>query len=158
MDRKATLCGVYPNVCKRRYDALPYHGECMKEIGLRILIGFLGRQAARYNRSITPLLSYSKDHYYRIYLKTQTGKTQANETINTIGWIAKKEGIWKTCKNEHGIGPLWLGTIHNNIIIEKLFHILKIKKLEKRWHITKFLHLIEKEADAPFFYHETDKI
>jgi tRNA (guanine26-N2/guanine27-N2)-dimethyltransferase len=130
----------------------------MKEIGLRILIGFLARQAARYNHSITPLLSYSKDHYYRVYLKMGKGVKQANETLNAIGWITKKKGEWKICKKSHGIGPLWLDKIHDKILIGKLHRLLKTKTLGKRWDITKFLHLIDNEADAPAFYYETDKI
>ena len=36
----ATLCGVYPKVCIRRYGAIPFHSVVMKEIGLRILTWF----------------------------------------------------------------------------------------------------------------------
>ena len=37
----ATLCGVYPNVCRRRYGVKPFHSNVMHETGLRILLGFL---------------------------------------------------------------------------------------------------------------------
>ena len=49
----ATLCGVYPKVCIRRYGAVPFHSVVMKEIGLRILLGFICRDAGKYDKGIT---------------------------------------------------------------------------------------------------------
>jgi tRNA (guanine26-N2/guanine27-N2)-dimethyltransferase len=57
----AALCGVFPKICYRRYGAWPLHCPSMHEVGLRILLGFLCREAAKYDRGIEPLLCYTTE-------------------------------------------------------------------------------------------------
>ena len=54
----ATLCGVYPKVCLRRYSAIPFHSFIMHEVGIRILLGYLCREAAKYDKEIMRVLNY----------------------------------------------------------------------------------------------------
>ena len=77
----AALCGVFPQVCFRRYAAWPLHGPSMHEIGLRILLGCLCREAAKYDRGIEPVLCYSTDHYVRVYVQVKNGKSAANASM-----------------------------------------------------------------------------
>ena len=74
----ATLCGVYPKVCLRRYGAQPFHSNIMKEIGLRILLGVICREAGKYEKGIQPILSYTTDHYFRVYVRVENGISYAN--------------------------------------------------------------------------------
>ena len=83
----ATLCGVYPKVCRRRYGAYSAHSVCMHEIGLRILLGMLCREAAKYDKGIQPILCYTTDYYYRIYLLVRRGTRSANESIKQYQMI-----------------------------------------------------------------------
>ena len=155
---KATLCGVYPLVCKRRYDAIPFHGDAMKEIGLRILIGCIARQTTRFEYGITPLLSYSTDHYFRTYIKISKGIKNANETLKNMGGAQKEQGTWRTGKNISSIGPLWIGNIGDKNIIKELIKRAQTKKLGKRWELDLILKNLELETDAPPLYYESDKI
>lgn len=43
------LCGTYPRACKRKYDALSLRTDYYDELGLRILLGFIARNAVRYD-------------------------------------------------------------------------------------------------------------
>jgi tRNA (guanine26-N2/guanine27-N2)-dimethyltransferase len=148
----ATLCGVFPKVCFRRYGAYSYSSYNMKEIGLRILIGFLAKEAARYDKGIKPIICYSTDYYFRIYIKIINGVNKANESLDKILSIKPKDYFYKD-SNENIIGPLWMGEIGNNIIIKKIIPYILKKNLKTRNKLIKLLDLLEGESDIiPFFY------
>ena len=44
----APLCGVHPQACIRKYGAKPLRTEYCHELALRILLGCLAREAAKY--------------------------------------------------------------------------------------------------------------
>jgi tRNA (guanine26-N2/guanine27-N2)-dimethyltransferase len=154
----ATLCGVYPNVCQRRYGARPFHSIIMHEIGLRILLGFICREAAKYDKGIKPILSYSTDHFFRVYLKIIKGKRFANESIERCALINPQKIIFSLCNHKEPIGPLWMHKLHNKSIIKELRTILFTKELKTKNKIWKMLSLFEEEADAPPFFYSTDDI
>ena len=83
----ATLCGSYPKVCVRRYGAIPLHSHVMKEIGLRILLGFICRMAGVYDKGIKPLVCYSTDHYFRVYVQVINGKSQSNNSMKNYSTL-----------------------------------------------------------------------
>ena len=118
---KATLCGVYTSVCKRRYDAVPMRGMGMKEIGLRILIGFLVRHAAMIDYAAIPLVSYSHNHYFRVYLKLDRGAKKTNDALRHIKFLCWDNG-WKTRDYHEELkdtwaGPLWMGKIFDSELL-----------------------------------------
>jgi len=151
----ATLCGVYPKVCLRRYGAVPFHSIVMKEIGLRILLGFICRAAGIYNKGIKPLICYSTDHYFRIYVQITNGTTKANDSMKKYSVIKSNELIGnQTTKKD--IGPMWIGALQDKRVIQELRTILfekQIKTKNKSWIL---LDLLEEEADAPNFFYTTD--
>lgn len=154
----ATLCGVYPTVCMRRYSAQPLHGTPMHEIGLRILLGCLCRESAKYDKAIQPILCYSTDHYMRIYIQIQSGKHQTNTSMKHYGYIQPKDIIIQPPKNIQHIGPLWLGPLHSKQAIQEIRTILVHKKLNTKNTIYQLLHLLEEESDAPPFFYTTEDI
>ncbi len=104
----AALCGVFPQVCYRRYAAWPLHGPSMHEIGLRILLGCLCREAAKYDRGIEPLLCYTTDHYMRLYVQIHNGKSAANASMAQYSSILAKD-VPLSQESTAVVGPLWLG-------------------------------------------------
>lgn len=151
----ATLCGVYPKVCLRRYSANPFHSIAMKEIGLRILLGFICREAGKYDKGIKPIISYSTDHYFRIYVQVINGTSITNDSMNNFS-IVKSNKIL-TSKNEMvDIGPIWTGKLQNKKVLAELRTILFEKKLKTKNELWKLLNLLEDEADAPIFFYTTD--
>ena len=81
------LAGVYPNVCRRRYLAVPLHGEIMHEVALRVLAGAAVRQAAKHELALTPLLAHATDHYYRVMFGARRGASRADEAMKKIGAV-----------------------------------------------------------------------
>jgi tRNA (guanine26-N2/guanine27-N2)-dimethyltransferase len=152
----AALCGVFPQVCLRRYAALPLHGPSMHEIGLRILLGCLCREAAKYDRGIEPLLCYTTDYYIRLYIQIHNGKTAANESMSHYRSLPSKE-IPLSKKIDIFVGPLWLGAIQKKTTIQNIRTLASTKMLNTKPQLWAFLDLLEEEADAPpFFYTVND--
>jgi tRNA (guanine26-N2/guanine27-N2)-dimethyltransferase len=154
----ATLCGTYPKVCRRRYFAAPYHGFVMHEVGLRILLGFLGREAAKHDKGITQLLCYSTDHYMRIYIQVHNNINSANETIEKIQTISSKTIYPFEKEKEHMIGPLWVGKLHNTQAIREIRSIVLSKTLGTKNTLIRLLDLLEDESVAPMFFYTSDRI
>ena len=113
----ATLCGRYPKTCVRRYGAITIKPIFRHELGIRVLIGYSARQAAKYELALTPLLVHSTDHYYRVYFQARKGSQRADKCIENIGFI------WYNPENgARGFspepvtelpyaGPLWTGSL-----------------------------------------------
>ena len=153
----AALCGVYPKVCIRRYGAIPFHSVVMKEIGLRILLGFICRVAGVYDKGIEPILCYSTDHYFRIYVKVNNSISKANECMNNFKIIHSGENIGIQ-KIKNNIGPMWLGRIIDKKTIGELLSIISIKKLGCKNQMYRLLDILEEEAEAPAFFYSTESI
>ena len=150
----ATLCGIYPDVCFRRYGAKPFHSYVMHEIGLRILLGFVCREAAKYDKGIKPILSYSTDYYFRVYVKVKNGKRYANESMKNFSQINLKKIISVESKGK--VGPLWLGKLQDKDAVKEARTLLFKKELKTKNFLWKLLSLLEEEADAPIFFHTSD--
>jgi tRNA (guanine26-N2/guanine27-N2)-dimethyltransferase len=153
----ATLCGVYPKVCFRRYGAIPFHSVVMKEVGLRILIGFIARVAGVYDKGINPLISYATDHYFRVYLSVKNNVSSANESMSNFKVIKTGEHVGYE-KTDKDIGPLWMGRLQNKKIFSDFRGVLFEKKLGTRNELWKLMDLLEEEADASAFFYTTESI
>jgi len=148
----ATLCGVYPKVCLRRYGARPLHSDVMHEIGLRILLGFICREAGKYDKGVEPLVCYSTDYYFRLYVRVKNGVDHANESIDNLSIISSKK-IGSYIGKSVDIGPLWMGKLYDKRVLQELRTILFKKELKTRHEIWKLLSLFEEEVDSPAFFY-----
>jgi len=147
----AALCGVFPQVCFRRYAAWPLHGPSMHEIGLRVLLGCLCREAAKYDRGIEPILCYATDHYHRIYVLVRNGKSAANASMAHYRSIPSKDV--PLTKGETMVGPLWLGPLQKKTVVQEIRTLLSIIQVNTKPQLWRLFSLLEDEAEAPpFFY------
>lgn len=153
----AALCGVFPKVCYRRYGAWPLHGPSMHEIGLRILLGFICREAAKYDRGIEPLLCYTTDHYIRFYVQINNGKNAANTSMAQFFSILARD-VPLSKENTTLVGPLWLGKLQKKPVLQEIRTILSTKELNTKNMLWKLLYLLEEEADAPPFFYTTNDL
>jgi len=122
----ACLAGTYPKACRRKYWAVPQKNETMHENGLRILIRKVQLIGAEHDKALTPIYSYFKDHYYRIFFRCEKGKQKVDKII-------KKHGMFNNA------GPLWIGQLWNKKIAAEL---AKLGKDE-------FLNVIAEESKIP---------
>lgn len=158
----ATLCGVYKKACIRKYNAVPLRGQAMKEIGTRILMGYIARLSASFEYGFYPLLSYSYGHFFRIYAKFEKSIAKANENMENIGWIYWENG-WKFClygdiPNKKFGGPLWIGKLHDEMVLNEMEKILKAKNFMKKKELKRLFMLFKEEINLPILYYESNYI
>lgn len=160
----APLCGVYPGSCFRKYGAKPLRSEFCHETGLRILLGYVARTAAKYERGVKCLFGHSTEHYFRLYVKLSPGKKQGDLSLSELGYVyycrscLNREYIkevlptTRTCscgKPYEICGPLWLGKIKDGDVLKMV--LSESAYLENK-AMDKLLTQILGEIDTPFYY------
>ena len=146
----SALSGTYEKVTRRKYWATPLRNYMMHEVGLRILIRKVQLLGVQFDKALTPILSYHKHHYFRIYFKSETSKTKCDKILNQQQYLIfnHKKLDFKTSKYEVGVGPLWIGKLFDRKLLSKMVKNNPFPKEEK------FLTALYKESkiDKPGFY------
>ena len=112
----APLAGAHRAKCERRYQCRPLRGPMCHEAGLRILIGTIAREAAKFDKGIRPMLSFSSDHYFRTYVQMLDGAGHADDSLSQLIYIAydpvtlERSYSYEPDK-EHVHGPFWGGKL-----------------------------------------------
>ncbi|MFH1788007.1 MAG: tRNA (guanine(10)-N(2))-dimethyltransferase [Candidatus Altiarchaeota archaeon] len=128
------LCGTYPRACKRKYDAASLRTDYYDELGLRILLGFIARNAVRYDFGVNFLFSHSTRHYMRSYAKLSRGSKGVRETQDNVSFIQhcfscldksyrRLTDLERTCSCGGVLftaGPLWAGRFADGDFCGKL--------------------------------------
>ncbi|MFP4402759.1 MAG: hypothetical protein ACOC3X_03395 [Nanoarchaeota archaeon] len=134
------LCGTFKNVCLRKYWATPIRTEIMHEVGIRILIRKVQLIASQYSRALTPIFSYSKDHYMRVFFKSKKSKKLTDEILkqHKMCFFGQYESF----------GPLWTGKLFCENLCEEMKRLNTVEKNSK------FIETISEESkiNSIFFY------
>jgi len=125
----AGLSGTYPKVCKRLYWASPKLDYMMHETGLRILIRKIQLIGAQFDKALTPIFSYFKNHYFRVFFRCDKSKTVCDELI-------KKHEYY------NNTGPLWTGNLWDSKLVNEMLKNVDSDNTE----LKKFLEVIKKES------------
>lgn len=165
----APLCGAHLKAGIRTYGAYPVKTDYYSEMGLRILMGKVVREQAKYDRAVRPLLCHATQHYVRLYLSVEHGVAYADKMMQQMGFLAH----CFACKDRfalHGLavqapekcpvcgskmklaGPLWLGPTKDDSFVETVIGVLERGQFNRKGHATRMLRLIRNEAEVPFFY------
>ena len=170
----APLCGAHLKSGMRKYSAVPLNNEFHSEMGLRILIGSIVREAAKYEKGINVLFSHATRHYVRVYAEILHGAKNADKTLSEVGFAAwcpvcgnveTKNGLavfmnevcphcseTETVSKRKISGPLWLGVLKDISFCDEVLSELNSLILNKKTEATKLLTVCRNEADLPFFY------
>jgi tRNA (guanine26-N2/guanine27-N2)-dimethyltransferase len=121
----APLYGTYPRTCLRRYGALSNRSPFAHETGLRILIGFVVREAAKHDRAIEPLLCFHADHYFRCHFRIRNGASRADAAIKGLGYMvydrkSMKRQVVSELPKKAFAGPIWTRTLLSPEVIKKM--------------------------------------
>jgi len=162
---RAPLCGAHPRAALRKYAAHPLNTEYHAEVGLRTLLYAIACALARCGKGMTPLLSFSTAHYYRVLLKVENGKKRAYDTMSHVGHIQHchrcgyrkwQEGLCtplSDCPVCGGrleyCGPLWLGRYKDDALCEKV-----VRRLEGMGNKegARLMGLLREELHTPTCY------
>ncbi|KAK6197930.1 guanine-N2--methyltransferase [Scheffersomyces amazonensis] len=148
----------YPEKCFALYGGNNFgtpmiNSEANHEVGIRLILGMIGATAAKYKKSIEPVLSLSIDFYFRLFVRVKTSplevkklssKTMISYGCNGCGHKAhqyfgkikdeKKFQYPKStanigsncqyCGNDYNIaGPMYGMPLHNEEFINKILEI-----------------------------------
>ncbi len=128
----AALTGTYLNSTKRKYWAQSLKNYLMHETGLRILIRKVQLQGLQFDKALLPILSYSKDHYYRAYFRCEKGKKICDKIIQQHQYLLYcskclnfKTSTWNreccACSAQFLFaGPLWVGKLSDQKLVQAM--------------------------------------
>jgi len=164
----APLCGAHLKAGIRRYSAYPMNTEYHSEVGLRILLGFVVRQTARYDRGVEPIFCYAREHFARLHLRLLRGPKAADDTLSQTGYIhqcrkcpyreteAAILSSSRTCPHcgepLQPIGPVWLGDLHNRTILADMRARISTMTPGPAKELVKLLDTCMEELPFPGFY------
>ncbi|MDP8003707.1 MAG: hypothetical protein RAK17_05945, partial [Caldisphaera sp.] len=123
----AVIGGSKFRAAKRKYQVNLINTKHYREIAVRALIAYIAKISAAYDRSIIPLLSYSSDHYARLYLLIDKGAKKAENMLEKeIGYFILYNGLMEFADNysEKILGPIWKGEIINKDFAVNIYNNL----------------------------------
>ncbi|KAG7363778.1 S-adenosyl-L-methionine-dependent methyltransferase [Nitzschia inconspicua] len=143
----AALGGSHPETAYGRYAALPIQSaKYLQELALRILLYTISVSAARYGRTIRPILSVGMDFYVRVFVEIRDDKRGVTNLSLNIGNVyqssqcssfvvlphgqmgGNKGNVYQSRRLTPSVcpetganfkigGPLWLGPLHDQSVI-----------------------------------------
>ena len=150
----APLAGAHAPKCRRRYQVEPLRGVMCHEAGLRILIGTMAREMAKFDKGLRPMLSFSADHYFRTYLQVMNGAANADAALDSLVYIAfdpvtLERSFSKEKDDKHMYGPFWGGKLFDkeHLSLMRTDGVCVRKKCDKMMSLWK-----EEIDDIPLMY------
>ena len=128
----AALTGTYLKVTKRKYWATSLRNYMMHETGLRILIRKVQLQGVQFDKALTPILAYHKDHYFRVYFQCEKSKDKCDIILkqelyllfcsNCLNFKSSEfNNEICSCKKKFlYVGPLWSGKLFDSDLLKKM--------------------------------------
>ena len=163
----AVLCGVHSKACLRRYEAKPLRTEYNHELAVRILVGFVCREAAKIDLAIQPVFCHSTNHYVRVYVKIFRGAKKADKALTGLGYIyhcfnCLNRKIFnkpfpenQTCEICGGTmdfaGPLWVKELWDKKFVEKMLNLANVKDLGKNLNKILWKIFLEIEGEPTYY-------
>lgn len=83
----AVLCGVYPEVCLRRYYGRPVNNGYGNETAVRLLTSLIALTASRLELAIKPVFAHATMHYLRVYAQVTVSSSEANDVYANLGYV-----------------------------------------------------------------------
>src|SRR3989442_4246419 len=141
----AVLCGVYREVCRRRYSSQPLKNEFKHETALRILLNACRRIAGMNHIGIQPIAAHSTRHYLRVYARVRVGAAHADRSRREEGFVASCERCGERGSSSLPLarcdgcgarvlsaGPLWRGPLIDPRVLGAAANVSKSSNLVER--------------------------
>ncbi len=164
----APLCGAHKNAGIRRYSSVPLVTHYHPEVGIRILLGFVTREIAKYDRGVVPLFCFAREHYVRLNLQLKKGAREADKSLNNLGFLhqcsscsgymqqkglVSKEFVCTYCKSSMiPIGPLWLGNIFDNCVLTQMLEKIETLSPGSNRELEELIKTCLGELTIPGYY------
>ncbi len=153
----AVLCGAKPEAARRRYLADVRHTDAYAEVATRVLLGYLARAAARFDRAVESVLAYAAEHFVHVHVRLSEGAARADRSLANLGRVRfdPATGAHEPLpagSGEGGIGPLWLGPLADPAILASMR-----PAPATGFAAARILDRMREEASLPPFYFETNE-
>ncbi len=160
----APLCGTSPLTCLRRYGIRSLKTDFYKELGLRIFISSAIKSFAKYDMAFTPIFSYCRRHYFRIFGKIDRGCKRTDSLLEQFDYISycqkcgfRRIGLREKCDN-CGNKLNLIGKIFTGNFASPEFCVKLEKESNKTFgYLSDFVNQIRAEQDY-FGYYDIHKI
>lgn len=162
----AVLCGVYPEVCMRRYYGRPLNNSYGNETAIRLLLSLMALTASRLELAIKPVFVHATMHYLRVYASLSVSSSEANDVYRSIGYVmhcfqcghrfAAQEYASAKCELCGSAmrtgGQLWTAPLHDGEFVKKMLGYDSDRQCKK------VLDLAAGEASGIPYYFRADEI
>lgn len=153
----AALCGTYPKTCLRRYGIKVEKPLWHEEIGLRNLIAYCIIQGAKYEKKLTPIVSFTNEHFYKIFFKVEEGRRDAYDEVKKLSYISidRKSQEIKVDKYEskNSLGKTYIGKLND----KKFLKSLNLNLIKDNREVGKLINKLIDELDC-IGHFNTDKL
>ncbi len=148
------LAGVQRGAAERRYGSTPVRGRLGPEGGLRLLIAYVAREAARRGSGVRPLLCYLHDHHVRLHVRVAPADpTDAPPPVARIDpgtWTGPDLGL------AGAAGPFWLGPLFDPALTDRL---VAPEPAARPREAARLIAAFREEARVPApFYYEPNRL
>jgi tRNA (guanine26-N2/guanine27-N2)-dimethyltransferase len=157
----AVLCGIYPEVCMRRYYGRPLNNSYGNETAIRLLISLLALTASRLELAIRPIFVHAAMHYLRVYATLEVSSSGANDVYDSIGYVmhcfkcghrikAMEYSIRKCdlCGATMSVGgQLWTGALHDRNFVGRMLEQDPDRQSKKLLDVA-----AEERSDIPYYF------
>ncbi|RCK66560.1 tRNA (guanine(26)-N(2))-dimethyltransferase, mitochondrial [Candida viswanathii] len=158
------------------------NNETNHEAGVRLILNLIASTAAKYKKSVEPVLCLSIDYYFRLFVKVRTSpiavKNHASETMLVYGCNGCGDKLFqplgnrkdnkfnypkmvgshscKYCESSYNVaGPMYAGNLHLSAFIDKILEINA--KADKEVYSTTerirgMLTIAKNELEHPFYF------
>ena len=155
----APLAGAHAVKCRRRYQSEPVRGYMCHEGGLRILMCSIARELAKFDRGMSPLLSFYADHYFRTYIRIKEGAAEADRTLSRLGYMEYDAAtLGRSVSPEkdavHRYGPFWLGPLHDREFVSKM----DVTGISETKRASRYIDLWMNEIDTEVFVYDMSEL
>jgi tRNA (guanine26-N2/guanine27-N2)-dimethyltransferase len=165
----AVLCGIYPEVCSRRYYGKPLNNSYCNEIAVRLLLSLLALTASRLELSIRPLFAHANIHYFRVYAQVFVSSGSANKVLDNVGYVmhcfhcgnrflARESDLpcpvmCELCGTKLSMGgQLWAKSLYDKEFVARMASFDPDRECKK------LLDLCAEELDSIPYYFKADEI
>ncbi len=154
----AVLCGARPEAALRRYLARVRAPDAYAEVGTRVLLGYVARMAARFDKAVEPVLAWSAEHFAKVHVRVEEGGGRADRALAQLGWLTfdPATGEHRASGRDPGegaLGPLWLGPLGDPAVVDALSPSPVMAHRTAR-----LLELLRGEAGLPPFYCDNNEM
>jgi len=147
----AVLTGAKPEAAWRRYLARVRHTDAYAEVGVRVLLGYIARIAARFDKAVELLLAYAAGHFVKVHLRISEGAGRTDNALRQLGWFRfdPLTGAYAPAEEagDPGVlGPVWSGPLAGDLLTA-------VRPTSITGHTAaRILDGLRREASLPPFY------